>query len=74
MIDTDDAIEGTIKIMQAPSENIKVRTSYNINSMSFTPKEIFTEIKKHKKHFEIGYKIDPVRQSLAESWPYALED
>jgi nucleoside-diphosphate-sugar epimerase len=41
MIYTDDAIEGTVKIMLAPSESIKVRTSYNMHAMSFTPKQIF---------------------------------
>ena len=41
MIYTDDAIDGTIKLMMAPSENLKIRTSYNMNSMSFTPKQIY---------------------------------
>lgn len=74
MIYTDDAIDGTIKLMMAPSENIKVRTSYNMNSMSFTPKQIYQEIKKHKPDFQISYKIDPLRQGLADSWPHALLD
>ena len=74
MIYTDDAIDGTIKIMQAPLQKISVRTSYNMHSMSFTPKEIYEEIKKHKSNFQISYKIDPLRQGFADSWPHALED
>lgn len=42
--------------------------------MSFTPKQIFEEIKKHKPDFSISYKIDPIRQGLADSWPHALID
>jgi nucleoside-diphosphate-sugar epimerase len=41
MIYTDDAIDGTIKLMQAPSEKLTIRTSYNMNGMTFTPKEIY---------------------------------
>lgn len=74
MIYTDDAINGTIQLMQAPSEQIKVRTSYNINSMSFTPKQVYESIKKHKPDFQITYKIDPLRQSISDSWPDALVD
>jgi hypothetical protein len=45
-----------------------------MNAMSFTPKQIFEEIKKHKPNFQISYKIDPMRQGIAESWPHSLED
>jgi hypothetical protein len=43
----DDAIAATIQIMQAPAEQIKIRSSYNLAAMSFTPTEIAAEIKKH---------------------------
>lgn len=42
--------------------------------MSFTPKQIYEEIKKHKPSFQISYKIDPLRQSIADSWPHNLQD
>ena len=42
--------------------------------MSFTPKQIYEEIKKYKPNFKISYKIDPLRQGIADSWPHALED
>ena len=51
-----DAIRATIEIMEAPNEKIKIRSSYNLAGISFTPNEIAKEIKKHVKEFEISYK------------------
>lgn len=47
MVYTDDAIEGTLQLMDAPKENLTVRTSYNINGITFSPKELAAEIKKN---------------------------
>ncbi len=68
-----DAIRATIELMEADVENIKVRTSYNISGMSFSPKEIYQEIKKHVPGFEINYKPD-YRQAIANSWPQSIDD
>ena len=68
-----DAIRATIELMEAPIENIKVRTSYNLSGMSFSPKEIAEEIKKHVPEFEIAYEPD-YRQPIAESWPQSIDD
>ncbi|MFL9483335.1 NAD-dependent epimerase/dehydratase family protein [Chitinophagaceae bacterium LWZ2-11] len=68
-----DAINATINLMEAPAENINIRTSYNIAGMSFSPKEIGAEIKKHIPDFEITYKPD-YRQSIADSWPASIDD
>ena len=68
-----DAIRATIELMEAPVENIQVRTSYNITGMSFSPKEIGEEIKKHIPEFEMAYEPD-YRQSIAESWPQSIDD
>jgi nucleoside-diphosphate-sugar epimerase len=68
-----DAIRATIELMDAPSDKIAVRTSYNISSMSFSPKEISEEIKKHIPEFSIQYKPD-YRQSIADSWPQSIDD
>ena len=73
MLYMDDAIDATVKLMQAPSENIKVRTSYNLGGMSFTPKELAEEIKKIIPEFEISYEPD-FRQKIAESWPKSIDD
>lgn len=68
-----DAIRATLELMEAPKEKIKVRTSYNLSSMSFSPKEIAAEIKKHIPDFEMKYKPD-YRQAIANSWPQSIDD
>ena len=73
MMYMDDAIRATIEIMQAPSENIKIRSSYNLSGVSFTPKEIAAEIKNHIPDFTISYKPD-FRQKIADSWPASIDD
>jgi len=68
-----DAIRATIELMEAPANKIAIRTSYNIASMSFSPKEIAAEIKKHIPDFVIQYKPD-YRQAIADSWPQSIDD
>ena len=68
-----DAIKATIELMEAPADKISVRTSYNVSSMSFSPKEIAAEIKKHIPDFSITYKPD-YRQAIADSWPQSIDD
>ncbi len=68
-----DAIKATIELMEAPAEKITVRTSYNLSGMSFSPKEIAAEIKKHLPDFSISYKPD-YRQAIANSWPQSIDD
>ena len=73
MMYMDDAIKATISIMQAPIEQIKIRSSYNLTAMSFTPKQIGEEIKKHYPNFELSYEPD-FRQKIADSWPASIDD
>jgi len=73
MMYMDDAIRATIEIMQAPSENIKIRSSYNLAGISFTPEEIAAEIQKHIPDFTITYNPD-FRQKIADSWPGSIDD
>jgi nucleoside-diphosphate-sugar epimerase len=68
-----DAIRATIELMEAPAEKIKVRTSYNLSAISFSPKEIAESIKKHIPEFNITYKPD-YRQAIADSWPQSIDD
>ena len=68
-----DAIRATIELMEAPAEQIKIRTSYNVAGMSFSPKEIAASIKKSIPEFSISYKPD-YRQSIADSWPASMDD
>lgn len=73
MMYMDDAIAATIQIMQASAEQIKIRSSYNLAAMSFTPTEIAAEIKKHIPDFNISYNPD-FRQKIADSWPASIDD
>lgn len=68
-----DAIRATIELMEAPAKQISIRTSYNLAGMSFSPKEVAAEIKKHIPEFTISYKPD-YRQAIAESWPQSIDD
>ena len=68
MMYMSDAIRATIQIMQAPANQIKIRSSYNLAGVSFSPKEIADEISKHIANFEISYNID-YRQEIEDSWP-----
>jgi nucleoside-diphosphate-sugar epimerase len=73
MMYMQDAVNATIKIMQADADKIKTRTAYNLAAISFTPDEIAAEIKKHIPEFEISYKED-FRQQIADSWPQVIDD
>ncbi|MEC4003367.1 L-threonine 3-dehydrogenase [Flavobacterium sp. SUN052] len=73
MMYMDDAIKATIKIMQADVDSVKIRSSYNLSAMSFSPKEIASEIKKHYPNFSIDYNPD-FRQKIADSWPASIDD
>ena len=73
MMYMDDAIHATLQLMDAPKENIKIRTSYNLAGMSFSPKEIHQSLQAHYPNFEIAYQTD-FRQQIADSWPNSIDD
>ncbi len=73
MMYMDDAVKATIDLMETAQENVKVRSSYNLAAMSFTPKEIAEEIKNHYPDFKISYNPD-FRQKIADSWPGSIDD
>lgn len=73
MMYMEDAIRATLEIMMAPSENVAIRSSYNLSGMSFTPLEIAEEIKEHIPEFEMSYEPD-FRQEIADSWPSSIND
>ncbi|MCL4152992.1 UNVERIFIED_CONTAM: hypothetical protein GTU68_025865, partial [Idotea baltica] len=73
MIYMDDTIDAIIDLMSTRVENITVRTSYNIQSMSFTPGELAEEIRLHIPDFKISY-IPDQRQKIADSWPQSIND
>ena len=73
MMYMEDAIRATIDLMEAPKESVKIRSSYNISGISFTPEEIFNTIKEIIPTFKIEYNPD-FRQKIADSWPENIED
>ncbi|MXN92704.1 NAD-dependent epimerase/dehydratase family protein [Flavobacterium sp. Sd200] len=73
MMYMDDAIRATVEIMQAPAENIKIRSAYNLSAIDFTPIEITASIQKEMPDFTIDYAPD-FRQKIADSWPQSIDD
>jgi nucleoside-diphosphate-sugar epimerase len=73
MMFMDDAIRATIELMEAPSEQVKIRSAYNLAGCSFTPAELAAEIQTHIPDFNIDYAPD-FRQTIADSWPNSIDD
>lgn len=73
MMFMDDAIKATVQLMEAPSEKVKVRSSYNLAALNFTPETLAAAIRKHIPEFEIDYAPD-FRQAIADSWPSSIDD
>ena len=73
MMYMEDAVDATIQLMQANADDVKVRTSYNLSGISFSPAEIAEQIKTHIPEFEISYDPD-YRQDIADSWPDSIDD
>jgi nucleoside-diphosphate-sugar epimerase len=73
MMHMEDAVRATIEITNAPSQKIKIRSSYNISGVSFNPEELASEIKNHLPEFTIQYEPDH-RQAIADSWPQSIDD
>lgn len=74
MMHMSDAIKATIGIMDAPADQVKIRSSYNVAAESFTPTTLTAEIKKHIPNFTISYKENDPRQGIANSWPTSIDD
>jgi nucleoside-diphosphate-sugar epimerase len=73
MIYMPDAIRATIELMEAPNEQVKIRSSYNVAGVSFNPRELAAAITRSVPKFEIAYKPDS-RQAIADTWPKSLDD
>lgn len=73
MMYMNDAVKATVKLMQAPEDEITIRNSYNVSAISFTPDEIASSIQRKKPDFKIIYKPD-YRQEIASSWPDSISD
>ena len=69
-----DALHAAIQLMEADPSRLVHRNAFNIASMSFDPEIIFNNIKKYVPGFTMEYKVDPLRQAIADSWPNSLDD
>ncbi len=74
MIYMPDTLKAAIMIMEANPDKLIHRNAFNIASMSFDPEEIYAAIKERKPEFEMVYDVDPLKQSIAESWPNRMDD
>ncbi len=74
MMHMEDAIRATIGLMHADAEKIKIRSSYNVSAMSFTPSQLTSEIQKYLPDFKISYSGNDPRQAIANSWPKSIDD
>lgn len=73
MMFMDDAVKATLNIMNADAKDVKIRSSYNLSAISFTPKQLASEIIKQMPEFTISYNAD-FRQKIADSWPSSIDD
>jgi nucleoside-diphosphate-sugar epimerase len=69
-----DAIKAALDLMDADPKKLKHRNAFNVTAMSFAPEEIAAAVKKLVPNFTMDYKVDPVRQAIAESWPNYMDD
>ncbi|MEM9390637.1 MAG: NAD-dependent epimerase/dehydratase family protein [Bacteroidota bacterium] len=73
MMYMEDAVSATIALMQADEHSVKIRSSYNVGALSFSPKDIAASISKNIPDFKIDYDPD-FRQAIADSWPNSIDD
>jgi nucleoside-diphosphate-sugar epimerase len=69
-----DALRAAVELMEADPSKLIHRNSFNVSAMSFDPELIAASIKKELPHFELKYDIDPIKQSIADSWPNSMDD
>jgi nucleoside-diphosphate-sugar epimerase len=69
-----DAIKGAVDLMEADPSKLKHRNAFNVTAMSFDPEMIAASIKEVIPEFTMDYKVDPVKQGIADSWPNSMDD
>lgn len=69
-----DCLRAAIELMEANPDRLVHRNSFNVTAMSFAPEHIYAEIRRHLPGFEMVYQPDPLKQSIADSWPNSLDD
>ncbi len=69
-----DALDACVQLMEADPKRLVHRNAFNIAAMSFDPEGILAAIRKHKPEFRMDYKVEPLKQANADSWPNSLDD
>lgn len=69
-----DALKAAVDLMEVDPSRLKHRNAFNVTAMSFAPEHIAAEIRKHIPEFTMDYRVDPLRQAIAESWPNSMDD
>jgi nucleoside-diphosphate-sugar epimerase len=69
-----DAVRAMIEVMAVDPTSLRHRNAFNVTAMSITPAELAEAIRTHMPHFVIDYRVDPVRQAIADSWPRSIDD
>jgi len=69
-----DALRACTELMEANPDKLIHRNGFNVTAMSFPPEKIYAEIRRRKPDFKMEYQVDPLKQSIAESWPDSLDD
>ena len=69
-----DALKAAITLMEANPDRLIHHNGFNVAAMSFAPETIYAEIRKHKPDFVMEYEMDPLKQSIADSWPDRMDD
>jgi nucleoside-diphosphate-sugar epimerase len=69
-----DALRAAIELMEADPARLIHHNGFNVAAMSFDPDMIYNAIKKLRPQFEMVYDVDPLKQSIAESWPDMMDD
>ncbi|GAB4275884.1 MAG: L-threonine 3-dehydrogenase [Methylomicrobium sp.] len=69
-----DAVQAIERLMNSPAERLRHRNAFNVTAMSFTPRQLAEAIQKRLPDFTIDFRIDPLRQAIADSWPRHIDD
>ena len=69
-----DALRAAMELMEANPDRLVHRNSFNVAAMSFDPEAIYHAIQEVKPEFRMVYEVDPLKQSIAESWPNKMDD
>jgi nucleoside-diphosphate-sugar epimerase len=69
-----DALQAAIDVMEADPSKLKHRNAFNVSAMSFAPEHLAAQIREHIPRFTMDYKVDPIRQAIADSWPNVMDD